>query len=415
MHARTRGVDASVTNLDCAEQHASLAGAALPRPTTAACGSRRLPVAFGCIVVTVTLCLLLQAFGVLQGDLVLPDADPDYPDNHNTILFANTEESSPALRSPTGPAESDRQICYAAPAEKVVGARWAELVSNHAEGLRRASRLRVLFAGLVRDAGKALPQTLEVLTSLGRNFRDYKVLVFENDSADKTVSVLQALAAKDPHLLFRNHTLGLGNTKDCPLCKFGHARVQRMAKVRNMLRGWILRVLARGSWDLVALVDADLGEFGPHAIEADMVIAALGRPESRENRWDVLCANSLRHFRKILKEPIGHHDAYAFRLEGHDEFNQSWGDYEVARRPWYEDWPLLPVHSCFGGFAMYNASAFARCRYDEQLKDCEHVGFHACLRSAGSEGRIFMDPQMASYYSKDVTRKCSNVVLGFKS
>merc|ERR1712107_362504 len=154
------------------------------------------------------------------------------------------------------------------------------------------------------------------------------------------------------------------------------------------------------------MVDADLGEFGSHAIEADMVLAALGRPESREHQCDVLCANSLRHFRNILKDTIGHHDAYAFRIAGHDVFNQSWADYEVARRPWYKDWSLVPVHSCFGGFAMYNASLFMRCRYDEQLKDCEHVGFHSCLRETGSEGRIFMDPQMPTYYSKHFKRKC---------
>ena len=61
-------------------------------------------------------------------------------------------------------------------------------------------------------------------------------------------------------------------------------------------------------------------------------------------------------------------------------------------------WPLLPVRSCFGGLAIYNASRLAsrgRCGYEApRSTDCEHANLHSCLARQPRGFRLFLHPQM---------------------
>merc|ERR1711920_888956 len=58
---------------------------------------------------------------------------------------------------------------------------------------------------------------------------------------------------------------------------------------------------------------------------------------------------------------------------------------------------LIPFVSCFGALALYNPEAFRLCEYDEAGDDCEHVGFHMCMRRKGMRGP-HLDPYLVTRY-----------------
>ena len=63
-------------------------------------------------------------------------------------------------------------------------------------GRRLMSDLSVVFCGLCRDARHYLPKTAARIERLGEMFREYRVVVYENDSADATRVPLR-LAVKE--------------------------------------------------------------------------------------------------------------------------------------------------------------------------------------------------------------------------
>ena len=63
-----------------------------------------------------------------------------------------------------------------------------------ADGMRRMEQRRVVIAGLARNLAKILPQTIKRIESLGERFADYRVVIYENDSTDRTLEILKSWA-----------------------------------------------------------------------------------------------------------------------------------------------------------------------------------------------------------------------------
>merc|ERR1719356_2440392 len=75
-------------------------------------------------------------------------------------------------------------------------------------------------------------------------------------------------------------------------------------------------------------------------------------------------------------------------------------------QPFFSQYDLVPVYSCFGGMAIYKTEKFLSCRYDPSVYDCEHVPLHKCMREKGSEGRMFMDPLLTTSYDGRLSLSC---------
>ena len=63
-----------------------------------------------------------------------------------------------------------------------------------ADGARLMQQRRVVIAGLARNLAEILPQTIKRIESLGKQFADYHVVIYENDSTDRTSEILQSWA-----------------------------------------------------------------------------------------------------------------------------------------------------------------------------------------------------------------------------
>jgi len=295
-------------------------------------------------------------------------------------------------------------LCFAEPLESTVRKNWAKMEANIERGHAFARNNSVIFAGLIRDAEHAVDTSYKMLRTIGRQFRDYHFIVLESDSRDETVEQLEHIAHRDEK--FEYHSLGRLNLGDARGLE--QTRMARMAGLRNKLHSFIKSYMLRSpDWDLIALYDFDLNLFGDNVVLPHSVFNTLGRPISVWNKWDMVCANSLRHVNNDPAQRIGYHDCFAYRTAGHDAFNGYECGATIAATL-FDDFHPQPVHSCFGGFALYKSTPFLKCAYDATVYDCEHVAFHRCIREVGGQGRMFMDPLLTTLYGKDIRQKCLN-------
>jgi hypothetical protein len=247
-------------------------------------------------------------------------------------------------------------------------------------GRQRMRGLSVVLCGLCRDARPYLPRTAARVERLGDMFRDYRVVVFENDSLDATKEFLSDWQSLNPHLDVMSESLG---APKYPRVR-SLDRAAWMARCRNRCRERIVQQYA--DFDYVIVFDMDL----PGGWSFDGVAHTFG-----EEDWDFVGSYGLEgpFERRPDEPPYSHFDVWAFRpargtaarrLVNYNGLRLRRGD------------PLLTVESCFGGLGVYRTACLQSCEYGGT--DCEHVVFHEGLRRAGFD-RLFLNPSQIVLYS----------------
>jgi len=301
---------------------------------------------------------------------------------------------------------SEPGLCYAAPMSRTFRRHWDQIQENVDHGKRLALDKKVIFAGLVRNAEKFVVNNYDMLRRLGLHFKDYQFHIFESDSTDDTPYAVSIPSPWDARYSFQTRVLNMSDERGLE-----RPRMERMATLRNMVRDWIEDfVSTRHGWDLVVLYDFD-NAFAPRAIPPHAFFNALGRQETRNGDWDMLCANGLRHQCGSTECQAGHYDCSAFRDSQFDSLNSAC--HNGLAENMFAQYDLVPVHSCFGGLAMYNTQKFLDCHYNTSAHDSEHVGFHSCMRQRGSDGRMFMDPLLTVIADPITPLVCTADVAAF--
>src|ERR1700733_8851113 len=66
---------------------------------------------------------------------------------------------------------------------------------------------KVLICGVCKNVEQAVPVTIQSIGELGSRFLDYHVVIYENNSTDKTKELMQQWAHNKPHVTFLSETL----------------------------------------------------------------------------------------------------------------------------------------------------------------------------------------------------------------
>lgn len=246
-------------------------------------------------------------------------------------------------------------------------------------GRRRARRSRAVIAGLARSLGPVLEKTIARIECTGLLFRDYRVILFENDSTDETPARLRLWAARNGRVTVICEQLGLPHWPSVR----SDARSAALALHRNRL---LAEAEARyADWDYLIVVDTDLaGGWSDSGIAH-----SLGLDD-----WDVVGANSL-DYHDFGRGPRWYFvDMWAFRPVG------SWREltaqeekalrFSIHRR----GSPPVEVWSCFGGCGIYKMRSVLGRRYAGG--DTEHVALHRQIVARG--GRLCMNPSLITLY-----------------
>jgi hypothetical protein len=280
---------------------------------------------------------------------------------------------------------------------------------------------RLVVAAIVKDNARTLGRLFSKLEGLRAELGELAFVVYENNSTDRSKSVLRGLALEIPSFTVvsedipapRLAEIATVRRVDGSLC-----RIQVIAYARERLREAVLR--ERGDFDCALVIDADAAWFSVRGLARNVDRVSSGLCDS-------VCVNGMNKW-------LVYRDAYAYRDLEHPYGPEFLGDYwwdkvvaRIQRRLRGEE--LLPVYSAFGGAAVYSMEAFRAGRYsaipdpefaaaqgkldvsgarqDECLAAsprpipntnylepivCEHVPFHYSMREAGF-GRICVDPR----------------------
>jgi hypothetical protein len=138
-------------------------------------------------------------------------------------------------------------------------------------GREEIRQSRVVFAGLIRDRQDRIPYLKKRLESWAAPFKDYRILIVENDSRDQTRERLLVWAKENPKVTI------LGCGENAPRCSLslaptakrthGGSRIEKMAYLRNIYVDYIRQHY--NDWDYLVVNDMDLvGEVSPQGWES---------------------------------------------------------------------------------------------------------------------------------------------------
>lgn len=269
---------------------------------------------------------------------------------------------------------------------------------NH-RGLSRMAQSSVVICGLAHQCALTLPRTLRRIDQLRGLFRQSAVVVFENESRDRTLKILRKWAARGEDITILSQpfpaSLNLPTEHlDTGTPAFSVDRIQRMAWARNQYLDFV-----RENHDPAYLLVLD---FDLHRLSLKGIADTFGA----DREWDAVFSNSRAFNRYRLWQPRVYWDTYAFKPNGDSgpqtsaQIFGSQKDLQTLEpgAPW------LPVASAFGGMAIYRWQAIRPFRYqcmenaDPEIQaKCEHVTLHAEMAQAGHD-RLFINPSQIIYY-----------------
>jgi hypothetical protein len=246
----------------------------------------------------------------------------------------------------------------------------------------------LLIVGAARDCGASLSRTIAAIGAACQDFGSVSWFVVESDSSDDTLDQLHALSSAVPRFRY----VSLGKLRDqMPL------RSSRVSAARNRCLTELESHPEYGNTSMVAIADLDEVNWG-------LTPAGVASCFSRA-RWDVCAANQsgpyydLWALRHPMLQPVDCWVQYRYyKSIGmlHDEAKYI---AVYSRRlviPPDHDW--IEVESAFGGFALYRREVLSGVEYrgvdNDGVEVCEHVAFHARLRSRGA--KIFINPALVN-------------------
>ena len=276
-------------------------------------------------------------------------------------------------------------------------------------------KLTIVFGVLARDCKASLLRNMARVEEIGRAFRDYHVVVYENDSKDGTTEVLKEWAAQNDHVVAicetTNKTTIPKKNGRTPYPLKSVYRIEKMVRFRNRV---LDEVRSRFEPDLFCFIDIDVESF-----QAAGVIDAISQAPQV---WGALFASGHYLFRKADvtdKVPLFQYDSYAFVPEGVDPMKL--GKWVVAHNyndviSWYsdrliEECDYVPCRSAFNGIGVYRWEAIRDLNFGimqtPELKSlsacfCEHVPFNGEIIRKGY--RLYATKKIeVTYYHKRLT------------
>ena len=260
----------------------------------------------------------------------------------------------------------------------------------------------IIICGIVRNAEKGLINNIPIINSLCEYFVDYKVIIYENDSLDRTKELLLEWQNKNPEKIH----VSINNTDAAQTIPstvsvnsnpfFSRKRIEKMVTLRNKYMEYIDK---RG-WeaDYLMVVDLDVAQLNLQGILSSF---------KAKYEWDAVTAFGYSTSPKLKRR---YHDTYALTL-WNDKTPQTENKIKklsdkLGKLKSTDDW--VRVDSAFGGLAIYNYSAIKGIKYqilgneDKRVEvKCEHYSIYSQMRERGYN-HFYINPSMIIKY-QDLT------------
>jgi hypothetical protein len=243
------------------------------------------------------------------------------------------------------------------------------------DGKRKASQSRMVIGCTCRNIANNLPNEIVRLETIGQCFKDYRIIIYENDSSDGTRDLLLKWAGQNHRveilscceegscdcILRLPNLYNIGKTHD------SQERIEKMRIFRQRVLFHAQQMY--GDFDYFLVRDMDL--IG--AIYLDGFLTSFANDE-----WDSLAY-------------IGSHDSYNQHtgVRGFLQFQRMHTNY-IRDHPIDNIW--FKCRSGFNGMAVYQMRSIQNAMYPPGYH-CEHISLHVDMAKKGYD-RVYMNPAM---------------------
>jgi hypothetical protein len=259
----------------------------------------------------------------------------------------------------------------------------------------------IIICGIVRNAEKGLKKNIPVINSLCDKAKDYRVVIYENDSKDNTKQILQEWKVNKGidkiHLLLNDGIIS-GNT--IPSSKgvscnpfFSRTRIEKMAFLRNQYLHYVRKMNWQADYVIVADLDIEV-------LFLDGILSSF----LSDYEWDAITAYGY-SLSPYLKRR--YHDTYALvELKKENESQTEKKIKKLASEYGKIQRKGMPVRvfSAFGGLAIYRYEAIKDIDYkviqnhDDRVEVyCEHYSIYLQMKKMGYD-RVYINPNMYLKY-----------------
>lgn len=240
----------------------------------------------------------------------------------------------------------------------------------------------VIIVGCARNIESHLSNTKEKLKMIKSLFKSSKIIIYENDSTDKTLDILNEWN--------KDNFIQLITEKDVK-----GIRTERLAYARNLLYKEAMKHI----FDLLIVIDLDnvINELKPEAI-----ISCFNKEIVED--WAMLGANQLNNYYDMFA--LRTYDDWMpidlMKCRHIDKQPENYCLIDRYRNISQNEKPIK-VLSCFGGMAIYKRLYLDNCSYGsgfqmngtEKIEFCEHVDFNKCVINNG--GNIYINPKFINH------------------
>ena len=251
----------------------------------------------------------------------------------------------------------------------------------------------IIIVGLVRNLGHILYENVASIVNLNLYCPKLHFFLYENDSTDDTVSILQKCKKDFPNFAYQTDSLNLksfdhkniDSTKDLKSLE----RTQNLAKHRNICLNYVKEYFPNSDFTIV--MDMDFQKFS-----MDGLLNSFGWLYN--NYADALVGNSF-EFKKIFSsnsQNLWNYDCWAYRGSWWEDLQKYTNHYEYDPMFWFGVWqpPVgsepIQVNSAFGGIGIYKTKQYITVKYDGY--DCEHVCLHKNLKYKYPDYKLCINP-----------------------
>lgn len=267
------------------------------------------------------------------------------------------------------------------------------------DGKKKAKDSRVVVAGLLQNGAYHIPELKERCQKIVRQFKDYRIVILENNSIDSSREDLLEWARQDERVKVLCQDPYVTNSDECNIMGASGikdtspmpSRIHKMATLRNIYMDHIRHYYK--DFDYLCVMDMDL--------EGDLFIDGFfhGLRLIGPKVDGVACNGLIK-----TEDAFYYYDSFAY-LEEHDPPFMS----DISEKSQHDNYvhiymtqlystQMVPdrVQSAFGGCVVYNLKRMLEKRYDfsQNTFMCEHTFFH--------QGRkIYVDPRMIFLIAKN--------------
>lgn len=269
-----------------------------------------------------------------------------------------------------------------------------EFLQQVEKGKSNIAQRTVVFGCLARDVEDNFERMHQRLETMGSFFKEYAIVVYENDSKDGTRSLLEEWSRRNPRVVLLDCcTEGNCDCREDPnnLYSYGYRSNTRIDKMRNFRQKVLRHAQVNYShYDYYIVVDFDI----PGSFYLDGFFSSFHR-----NDFDMVCARGLTSW--VFSGPVMY-DPLAYISEGQSFDYTDTHFKEVKQLHKLDDVkigaPWIPCRSGFNGLAIYKMSSILDCSYTKNAKKlkCEHIDLHYDMHQKKFQ-KIYFNPSMVLF------------------